>query len=219
MASLAASGGYYAALGARKIYANPGTITGSIGVIMGFANLTRLYDWAKITPYTIKTGKFKDLGSPTREMTMEDRELLQSMMDNVLTQFRKAVAEARKMPMEKVIELSDGRIFSGEQAKAVKLIDETAGMQDVVKNLAKDLGMSGKPRTIRPHRDKNFLQMLTQESPDDEASAGLSGTVKDLLSLARIASRALTGEASSFEHDASSMWGPQFIISNAAFTQ
>lgn len=202
MGSIAASGGYYAALGARKIYANPGSITGSIGVIMGFANLSRLYDWAKIAPYTIKTGKFKDVGSPNREMTLEERELLQGMLDNVLSQFRRAIAESRKMSMEKVVELSDGRIFSGEQAKAVKLIDEAAGIQEVVKALANEVGIKGKPRLIRPHRERKFLDFLLQESEDGEAEGNTNSPLANIL-------LRLLGQITS--HESQSLIGPQFM--------
>ena len=117
MASVAASGVYYIAVGAPIIYANPGTITGSIGVIMEFANLEKLYEWAKIKRYVIKTGKFKDAGGEHREMTPEDRALLQGMIDDVLVQFKTAVAAGRKLSLEDVTKVADGRIFRAIRPK------------------------------------------------------------------------------------------------------
>src|SRR4029077_13140783 len=108
MSSVAASGAYYVACGAKKVYANPGTITGSIGVIMEFANLEKLYEWAKIKRFSIKTGRFKDVGAEYREMTADERALLQNMVDDVLSQFTLAVSEGRNIPLETVKEIADG---------------------------------------------------------------------------------------------------------------
>lgn len=168
MGSVAASGGYYAACGAKKIFANPGTITGSIGVIMQFADLSKLYDWAKVNPYTLKTGKFKDTGTPTRPMSLEEKELLQGMIENVLTQFRRVVAEARGLKYEEVIPLSDGRIFSGEQAKAVRLVDELGGIEDAALALAQEVGISGKPELIKIEKRKNFIEQIFSEFTDED---------------------------------------------------
>lgn len=212
MSSLAASGGYYAALGTRKIYANPGTITGSIGVIMGFANMSRLYEWAKVTPYTIKTGKFKDIGSPTRDMTPEDRELLQGMVDNVVGQFRKAVADSRKLPMSRVIELSDGRIFSGEQAKEVKLIDDVAGLQNVIKIMAKDVGISGKPRVVYPVHEKRFLDFLVQGEGNEDEKSNIGSTLAEVLDGLKGLGQVVKGlNGASASYGKSSLVGPQFL--------
>ncbi|HBX43111.1 MAG TPA: signal peptide peptidase SppA, partial [Deltaproteobacteria bacterium] len=116
MGSLAASGGYYIACAADKIYANPGTITGSIGVVMQFVNVKELIEKIGVKGFVVKSGDFKDIGSPVREMNPQERALLQSVIDNVHSQFVNAVAEGRGMEREEVRAIADGRIFSGEQA-------------------------------------------------------------------------------------------------------
>jgi protease-4 len=161
MGSLAASGAFYVACGAKKVFANPGTITGSIGVIMEFINLQKLYEWAKVKRYVIKTGKFKDSGSEYREMRPDEEALLQGMVDDVLTQFRQAVSEGRKIPLEKVVEIADGRIFSGSQAKAAKLVDELGTLQDAIDDVAKQAGIKGHPSIVYPEKNRTkWLEML-----------------------------------------------------------
>lgn len=187
MSSVAASGAYYVAMGAKKVYANPGTITGSIGVIMEFVNLEKLYDWAKVKRYAIKTGKFKAVGAEYKEMTAEERELLQTMVDDVLGQFRKAVAEGRKLKMDQVVSVSDGRIFSGSQAKAAKLVDELGTLQDAINAAAKEAKIEGKPHVVYPERKgkSRLLQLLLDDGNDDEdASASAqaqSGLIQRLV--------------------------------------
>ncbi|HZW37637.1 MAG TPA: signal peptide peptidase SppA, partial [Candidatus Deferrimicrobiaceae bacterium] len=132
MGALAASGGYYIACGTQKIYANPGTITGSIGVIMNFMNVKELIEKIGLKGMVVKSGAFKDIGSPVREMKPEERELLQGVIDNVHSQFIAAVAEGRKMDRESVARIADGRIFSGEQAKALGLVDALGNLEDAV---------------------------------------------------------------------------------------
>ena len=186
MSSLAASGGYYIACGTKKIFANPGTITGSIGVIMQFADLSKLFQWAKINPYVVKTGKFKDVGSPNREMGQEEKNLLQAMIDNVLMQFRAAVVAGRGIPMDRVIELSDGRIFSGEQAKQVKLVDELGGIDDAISALAKEAGISGKPNIIYGTKKKGAFERIFGELDDDAESESSQFGGSRLNALARL---------------------------------
>ncbi|HEY6839015.1 MAG TPA: signal peptide peptidase SppA, partial [Geobacteraceae bacterium] len=123
MGSVAASGGYYVAAPASVIYANPGTITGSIGVLMKFSNLEGLMGKIGMKAFTLKTGKFKDVGSPVRTMTDEEKAMLQGVIDSTHGQFVRAVAEGRKLPPEAVRQIADGRIFTGEQALSLKLID------------------------------------------------------------------------------------------------
>jgi protease-4 len=123
MGSLAASGGYYIAAPASVIFANPGTITGSIGVIIKLSNLQELLDKVGVKVTTIKTGTYKDIGSPSRPMTEDDKALLQGVIDSSYNQFVKAVAQGRKLPEAQVRLLADGRIFTGEQALALKLVD------------------------------------------------------------------------------------------------
>ena len=174
MSSMAASGGYYIACGTRKIYADPGTITGSIGVIMQFVDLSKLYEWAKSNPYNIKTGKFKDIGSSEREMTAEEKALLQTMIDNVLSQFRKAVSEGRKLPYEKVIEISDGRIFSGEQAKNFKLVDELGGLREAADAMVREVKGEGKPLLVYPHKKSRMMISRLFEEDDEMGENGES---------------------------------------------
>ena len=184
MSSVAASGGFYIAMAAKKIFANPGTITGSIGVIMEFANLEKLYEWAKVKRYVIKTGKFKDAGSEFRDMTPEERALLQDMVDDVLVQFKEAVAAGRKLPIEDVNKIADGRIFSGNQALKLKLVDATGTLNDAVEEAAKLAGMPAKPKVIYGEKKKNFMEILQEMQPneDDENSrSSIVGTVADHL--------------------------------------
>jgi protease-4 len=179
MSSVAASGAYYVACATKKIFANPGTITGSIGVIMEFANLEKLYEWAKIRRYVVKTGKFKDSGSEFRDMTAEEKALFQAMVDDVLSQFKKAVADGRKLPMEKVTPLADGRIFSGQQAKNAKLVDELGSLQDAIDEVAKMANIKGKPKVVYPDKRKSrLLDLLLGDLSDDDADAeSRSGSV------------------------------------------
>ncbi len=116
LATVAASGGYYMAVAADRLVANPGTLTGSIGVIMQFADLSNLYNWAKVKPYNIKSGKFKDVGSDFRGMNPEEQALLQEMIDGVHMQFVRAVAKGRKLGLERAKQLATGQIYTGEQA-------------------------------------------------------------------------------------------------------
>ncbi len=161
---VAASGGYYVACGADKIVANPGTITGSIGVVMQFANLEELLKKIGYKGYVIKSGEHKDVGSPFREMTSEEKELLQEVIDNVHQQFIKAVAEGRKLPIEKVAAIADGRIFAGEQAMAVGLVDEMGNLEDTIQIAARLGGIKGKPAVIYTRRKKSSLLDFFTES-------------------------------------------------------
>lgn len=212
MSSLAASGGYYVACGTKKIYANPGTITGSIGVIMQFADLSKLMQWAKVNQYSVKTGKFKDIGAPSREMSQEEKDLLQAMIDNVLLQFRKAVVAGRNLPMEKVVEVSDGRIFSGEQAKEAKLVDELGTFNDAVEALAKEAGITGKPNLVYAEKKRRGLErFLTGIDGDDDAEgSSMIGSIAEIArGLAEI-SRTLNGGAAGSQR--ASYSGPLFIL-------
>ncbi|MGH7253732.1 MAG: signal peptide peptidase SppA, partial [Nitrospiraceae bacterium] len=124
MGTVAASGGYYIAAATDRIIANPGTLTGSIGVIMELANLEGLLKKIGVENVVVKSGRHKDIGSPFRKMSDEDRRILQSVMDDVHTQFIEAVAEGRSLDVSDVQPLADGRIFTGRQAKEIKLVDE-----------------------------------------------------------------------------------------------
>ncbi|MCL1926575.1 MAG: signal peptide peptidase SppA [Syntrophorhabdaceae bacterium] len=165
MSSLAASGGYYIASATRKIYANPGTMTGSIGVAMPFVNMKELVEKIGIKGMAVKSGEFKDIGSPLRDMTPQEREVLQSVVDNVHMQFVNAVAVSRKLPVEDVIRIADGRIFTGEQAKALGLVDELGTMEDAVRDAAKQGGISGEPKVVSPPKKRvSLLEIIREET-------------------------------------------------------
>lgn len=141
MADVAASGGYYVAVAADKILANPGTTTGSIGVIMQVTNLEELYEKIGMEVETIKSGEQKDMGNPARSMTEEERSILQSISNDVYDQFVDAVAEGRNLSREKVLELADGRIFTGRQAYELNLIDELGDLYDAVETAGELAGL------------------------------------------------------------------------------
>jgi len=163
MGSVAASGGYYIAAPATLIYANPGTITGSIGVLMKFSNIEGLMGKVGMKSFTIKTGKFKDVGSPVRSMKPEERAMLQGVIDSTHRQFVRAVAEGRKLPVSSVAAIADGRIFTGEQALALKLVDRLGTLQDAVEEAARLGGVQGEPELIRPPKKRTPpLDLLVQ---------------------------------------------------------
>ncbi|KPK22542.1 MAG: multidrug transporter [Nitrospira bacterium SG8_3] len=152
MGSLAASGGYYVAAGANKIVASPGTITGSIGVIMQFVQLKELLKKIGISMEVLKSGEFKDIGSPHREMSDEERELIQELIIDIQDQFVEAVAEGRNLPVESVREIADGRVFSGAKAKELGLVDLLGNFQDAVDLAKKETGIEGEVDLIYPKR-------------------------------------------------------------------
>ncbi len=159
--NVGASGGYYIACAAEKIYANPGTITGSIGVVAEFANYEKLLEWARVDVEVIKSGRYKDVGSPFREMTVEDREYMQGLINNVYSQFKSAVAESRGLNAAQVDKIADGKIFTGEQAKELKLIDETGTLNDAIDLAAKKAGIKGQPNLVYyPKKKSQFMELL-----------------------------------------------------------
>ena len=152
MGSLAASGGYYVAAGADKIVASPGTITGSIGVIMQFVQLKELLKKIGISMEVLKSGQFKDIGSPHREMSDEEKELIQELIIDIQDQFVRAVAEGRNLPVETVRGIADGRVFSGAKAKELGLVDVLGNFQDAVNLAKKEAGIEGEVDLIYPKR-------------------------------------------------------------------
>ncbi|NVL90594.1 MAG: signal peptide peptidase SppA [Desulfobacterales bacterium] len=148
MGSIAASGGYYVAAAADHIMANPGTITGSIGVVMEFANIEELFKKIGISSVVIKSGDYKDTGSPLRKMTSEERLLLESFVGNVHQQFVTAVAEGRKVSEETIREIADGRILSGQQARKLGLLDSLGNMEDAIALAAELGGIKGEPTVV-----------------------------------------------------------------------
>lgn len=165
MGSVAASGGYYIAAPAQRILANPGTITGSIGVIMQFTNVEELLGKVGLKSQVVKSGRHKDIGSPVRPMSTADREILQSLIDDVYAQFVQAVAESRKMDIDKVRQLADGRIFTGRQAFEAGLVDELGGYRDAIRVAADLAGIKGKPKVVYPAPEKEeLLDYFIQET-------------------------------------------------------
>jgi protease-4 len=163
MGAVAASGGYYIAAATDGIVANPGTVTGSIGVIMGYTNFGQLLDRIGLKPVVIKSGTFKDTGSPTREMTAEEKRLLQGVIDDMHQQFVTAIAGGRKMPHAKVAALADGRIYSGQQAKAEGLVDRLGNFEDAVDWAGELGGISGPVETVYEEEDSfKLLNYLMQ---------------------------------------------------------
>ena len=163
MGSVAASGGYYIACASDLIVANPGTITGSIGVVMEFTNLEELLKKIGVKGVVLKGGEHKDIGSPFREMTPGEKRIMQDVIDNVHQQFIKAVAEGRKMDQAKVVPVADGRIFTGEQAKQFGLVDEMGNLEDTVDMAAKLVKIDGRPTVIYPRRKFTIWEMLAKE--------------------------------------------------------
>jgi len=168
MGSVAASGGYYIACAAQKIYANPGTITGSIGVILQFTNFEELLRKIGFRMEVVKSGPYKDVGNPGREMTAEEKAYLQEMVDNVHQQFVRDVARGRGMKVEKVREVADGRIFTGEQAMELGLVDELGNLKDAINAAAKMAAIEGEPKIVYPEKEKKsvfdyFFDRITEK--------------------------------------------------------
>lgn len=164
LSSTGASGAYYISCAANKIVANPGTIVGSIGVIAEWVNYADLLQWAKLKNIIFKTGEFKDTGSPTRPITENERRYFQGLIDDMYVQFLEAVSAGRKLDLQEVRAMADGRVFTGRAAKERKLIDETGNFQDAVDLTAKLAGISGKPRLIRSVRQRvTLLDVLTTD--------------------------------------------------------
>jgi len=163
MGSVAASGGYYIASASDLIVANPGTITGSIGVIMQFSNFEEVLKKIGIKGVVLKSGEHKDIGSPFREMTPEEKRIMQEVLDNVHQQFIQAVADGRKLDRAKVAEIADGRILTGEQAKNLGLVDQMGNLQDAIEITAKMVGISGRPNVIHPKRRLSIWELLMRD--------------------------------------------------------
>ena len=162
MSSVGASGAYYLSCPADKIIANSGTIVGSIGVIAEWVNYGDLLQWAKLKDVTFKTGEFKDTGTPTRALTEREKVYFQGLIDDMYVEFVEAVAAGRKMEMEAVRVLADGRVFTGRDAKEKKLIDAIGNFQDAVDLTASLAGITGKPNLLRSVRQRvTLIDLLT----------------------------------------------------------
>jgi len=156
MGGMAASGGYYISAPADRIFAEPGTLTGSIGVIFLHFNVRGLLEWAKVEETTLKSGKYKDTLSPFRPIQESDREEIQSISDDVYSQFVQAVAQGRGMPEARVREIAEGRIYTGKRAKELNLVDELGGFDDAVAAAWGLAGQSGEPKVQYPPRDREL---------------------------------------------------------------
>jgi protease IV len=157
MASVGASGAYYIACACDKIIANPGTVTGSIGVIAEWYNYGELLRWAKMQSIVFKSGEFKDAPSPVRELTENEKKYMQNIIDDLYSQFTQAVSKGRKMDLTAVKKLADGRVYTGLDAKSKNLIDALGGFQDAVEYTAKAAQLSGEPKLVRPQKERRTL--------------------------------------------------------------
>src|SRR5438105_1176149 len=150
--TVGASGAYYVSSATNKIYADSGSVVGSIGVIAEWVNYGDLLHWAKLKDITMKAGEFKDTGSPVRDLTPTEREYLQSLIDNMHTQFIRAVADGRKAKFDDIKAIANGKVWTGEQALGMKLIDQVADFEAAVDDTAKSVHISGKPVLLHPEK-------------------------------------------------------------------
>ena len=160
LGAVAASGGYYVAAAADRIYANPGTLTGSIGVVMQMANLEGLLKKVGVEYVVVKAGAYKDVGNIARTMSPEERKMLQALLDDVYSQFVDAVAEGRGLERKEVLAFAEGRIYSGQQALALKMVDEMGGFEDAVEAAGKLANIQGRPKLVYPPRKFSFKDLL-----------------------------------------------------------
>lgn len=179
LGAVAASGGYYIATAADQIYANPGTITGSIGVVMQLANVEGLLKKVGVDYVIVKAGTYKDLGNFSRPMTPDERRILQALLDDVYGQFVGAVAEGRQLDRDAVLRFADGRIYSGQQAQSLQMVDELGGLEDAVDAAARLGGITDKPRVIYPRRRFSITDLLRNQ-------IGLGGPASALAGLAAL---------------------------------
>jgi protease-4 len=162
--SVAASGGYYIACAADMIVANPGTLVGSIGVMIPIENIEELLQKVGWKSTIIKSGKYKDIGSMTRPMTAEEEAILQELIDDTYNQFVDAVAEGRNMKREEVLKLADGRVFTGAQAEKLGLVDKLGNLQDAIDIAAGLVGIEGEPQVVYPRKKKpSILDFIFEE--------------------------------------------------------
>src|SRR6202046_2064893 len=155
--TVGASGAYYVSSASNKIYADQGSIVGSIGVIAEWVNYGDLLKWAKLKSVVIKSGEFKDTGNPTRDLTPAEQAYMQSLIDNMFGQFVQAVADGRSMKFDDVKTIANGKVWTGKEALSMKLIDDTGDFEAVVKDTAKAVGISGEPTLVRPEKDRRTL--------------------------------------------------------------
>src|SRR5438067_15616 len=155
--TVGASGAFYIAAAANKVYADQGSIVGSIGVIAQWVNYGDLLKWAKLKDVVIKTGEFKDTGNPTRDLTPAEQAYMQSLIDNMFGQFIKAVADGRGMKYDDVKSIANGKVWTGEQALGMKLIDNVGDFETAVADTAKSVGIKGEPTLVHPEKDRRTV--------------------------------------------------------------
>jgi len=175
LGGVAASGAYYVACAADSIVSNPGTLTGSIGVIMTFPNTEELFRKVGLRFDVVKTGKFKDIGSMSRPMTDDERRLLQEVLGNVYEQFVDAISEGRGLDRAEILPLADGRIFSGDQALEYGFVDRMGDLDDSIRLAARMAGIEGRPSVVRKERRRVSVWSFLDEKLNQVGSAaGLS---------------------------------------------
>jgi protease IV len=155
--TVGASGAYYVSSAANKIFADNASIVGSIGVIAEWYNYEELIKWAKLQAITLKAGEFKDTGSPTRPMTPDERAYLQGLIDNMHTQFIHSVAVGRKMQDAQVRALANGKVWTGQEAVPLKLVDQIGDFRAAIDDTAKSVGIKGEPTLVHPEKDRKSL--------------------------------------------------------------
>ena len=159
--TVGASGAYYVSSATNKIFADNASIVGSIGVIAEWYNYEELIKWAKLKAIVMKAGEFKDTGSPVREMTPAERAYLQTLIDNMHSQFITSVAAGRRMKVDDIRPLADGKVWTGEQAIPLKLVDQIGDFRTAVEDTAKSVGIKGEPTIVRPEKErKSVLDLL-----------------------------------------------------------
>ena len=163
LGSVAASGGYYVAVSEDRIFASPGTLTGSIGVVMQLANVEGLLKKVGVEYVVVKAGAYKDVGNFARAMTPEERRILQALLDDVYDQFISAVAEGRGLDPQAVRAFAEGRIYSGRQAHGLKMVDDLGGLEDAIEAAAKMAGLPPKPKVLYPRRRFSLRELLRNE--------------------------------------------------------
>ena len=160
ISTVGASGAYYVSSATNKIYADNGSVVGSIGVIAEWVNYGDLMKWAKLKPEVLKVGALKDTGDPSREMTPEERAYMQSLIDNMYGQFVQAVADGRHAKTDDIKKIADGRVWTGQEALPMHLIDQIGDFQNAIDDTAKSVGIKGEPTLVRPDKDRKTLADL-----------------------------------------------------------
>jgi protease-4 len=160
--TVGASGAYYVSSATNKIYADNGSVVGSIGVISEWVNYGDLMRWAKLKPEVLTVGEFKDTGDPTRDLTPAEKAYLQALIENMYGQFVQAVADGRHAKADDIRTIANGQVWTGQQALSMKMIDQIGDFQDAVKDTAKAVGINGEPVLVHPEKDrKTLLDLMT----------------------------------------------------------